>query len=155
MILSVQYFVGTTPLRKKKLDKKTKPGFAYLLSSFTAFRRTKYLITSRCSSYLLNRDLRHLSSLLTHLLILLSCSFLFNIPLLSQNLLPDGGFEFMRDDSCRSPIENFKKMRYWHRLQPTPDLFIGGCPYNEENFTFWDDTTTPYEGNNFAGIFSH
>ena len=58
----------------------------------------------------------------------------------------------MRDDSCRSPIENFKKMQYWHRLQPTPDLFIGGCPYNEADFNFWDATTTPYEGNNFLGI---
>lgn len=24
----------------------------------------------------------------------------------------------------------------------------------EENFIFWDGATTPYEGNNFAGIFS-
>ena len=81
--------------------------------------------------------------------------FLF-IPFLSysQNLLPDGGFEIESNSNCLSPEQGFNKMEYWYLLDATPDLFDGNCPFDESGFVFWDETIVPFEGNNYAGLWS-
>ncbi len=80
--------------------------------------------------------------------------FLVIIGLPAQNLLPDGSFEEVLYVECERPDQGFKKMRYWYLLDATPDLFEGNCRFNENEFNFWDEEVRPYDGKNYAGIWS-
>lgn len=75
-------------------------------------------------------------------------------PLAAQNLLPDGGFEKVLHSDCVSPEQGFKKTQFWYPLDATPDLFEKSCPFDELEFVFWDADIEPYEGNNYAGIWT-
>ena len=82
--------------------------------------------------------------------------FIFLLPHFSyaQNLLPDGSFEITSSNDCVSPDQGFKKMEYWYLLDATPDLFERRCDFNEVNFNFWDTSIQPFDGNNYAGLWS-
>ncbi len=74
--------------------------------------------------------------------------------IVAQNILPDGGFEKLRDQKCLSPEQSFNRLADWYKLDATPDLFDSNCAYEEKNFIFWDAASLPFEGNNFIGIWS-
>ena len=89
-------------------------------------------------------------------IILASCfmSFGFCTGLFSQNLIPNSGFEQLTDRDCTSPIQNFNSLEFWYLLDATPDLFIRRCPFQEEDFVFWDASLDAFDGENYAGIWS-
>lgn len=74
--------------------------------------------------------------------------------LFAQNLLPDGGFEQLTSSLCMDPDESFSRLEFWYPLDASPDLFVSNCTYSESDFIYWDESSTPYEGQNFAGIWS-
>ena len=74
--------------------------------------------------------------------------------LYGQNLIPDGGFEIVIDGECERPDQGFKRMKLWYLLDATPDFFEGTCNFDENDFVFWNDELTPFEGSNYAGIWS-
>jgi len=71
-----------------------------------------------------------------------------------QNLIPDGSFEVVSYDLCERPDIAFKKMKHWYSLDATPDFFEGRCSFNENEFIFWSEDIRPYEGQNYAGLWS-
>ncbi len=79
---------------------------------------------------------------------------LLAMPMRGQNLLLDGGFEILKSNDCRSPTEGFKQLEHWQLLDATPDLFVGNCPFDEREFIYWDESLQPFEGSNYAGIWS-
>jgi len=80
--------------------------------------------------------------------------FLYATFSFSQNLLPDGSFEQIIYAECERPDQGFKKMQYWYLLDATPDLFEGRCAFNEADFVFWEESAEPYDGQNYAGLWS-
>lgn len=80
--------------------------------------------------------------------------FLYATFSFSQNLLPDGSFEQVTYAECERPDQGFKKMKYWYLLDATPDLFEGRCAFNEADFVFWEASVEPYDGQNYAGLWS-
>ena len=74
--------------------------------------------------------------------------------LVSQNVLPNGGFENLNSSICMNPDESFSRLKDWYVLDATPDLFVGNCKYEDSEFVFWDAESEPFEGQNFVGIWS-
>jgi len=72
----------------------------------------------------------------------------------AQNLITDGSFENLNNGLCQDPNESFSRLQDWYSLDASPDLFVGNCPYEESEFVFWDDSTEPFDGQNFVGIWS-
>lgn len=105
-----------------------------------------------CKIYFNSSFIIHLSSLF--LFAFFFCGFLIHPTLFSQNLIPDGGFEELIEGDCLSPSQGFNKSRYWYLLDATPDLFEGGCDFNELDFVYWEEATRPFEGRNYAGLWS-
>ena len=99
---------------------------------------------------MLNVQLYQISAIVSCILYLV----ILPVFLPAQNLLPDGGFEKELVNNCASPVEAFKKLEHWYVLDATPDLFETGCYFNEDEFIFWEEGVTPYEGQNYAGIWS-
>lgn len=83
-------------------------------------------------------------------------SFILFFPsaLICQNLLPDGSFEIESQPGCVSPDQGFNKLAHWYLLDATPDLFETDCPFDESGFVFWDESTVPLDGKNYAGLWS-
>ncbi len=73
---------------------------------------------------------------------------------MAQEFIPDPGFESLASQICLAPDQSFSRLSHWYSLNATPDLFAGNCPYQEQNFVFWDASSTAYEGRNFVGIWS-
>ena len=71
-----------------------------------------------------------------------------------QNLIVDGSFENLIDNSCNTPDQSFGRLAEWYVLDATPDIFVSKCPFDETEFVFWDEDTEAYEGSNYVGLWS-
>lgn len=71
-----------------------------------------------------------------------------------QNILPDGGFEVLIDNTCFEPDKGFSHTAFWYSLDANPDLFTQRCSFDEEGLIFWDASSEPYAGENYAGLSS-
>ena len=68
-----------------------------------------------------------------------------------QNLIPDGGFE-KAVEICEKPDQAFRFSRSWYALDATPDLFVEGCRYDDDDNFFWKSTIMAYSGGSHAGL---
>lgn len=86
-------------------------------------------------------------------ILLLGCLLCVSL-MRSQNLIPDGDFEQLRDPFCTSPTEAFQFSSTWYTLDATPDLFQGGCVLDESGSVFWNADVSAFSGQNFVGLSS-
>jgi gliding motility-associated-like protein len=84
----------------------------------------------------------------------LSFSLLLSINLLpaQNNLLADGSFEKSGSSNCINPDKGFFSSPFWYVLDATPDLFVGGCSFEETENYFWKTSVSATDGKNFAGL---
>ena len=80
---------------------------------------------------------------------------LFHHFILSQNLIPDQGFEIISSTSNGNrPDVSFDNLELWYALDLNPDLFTSSCPFEESDFIFWSESTVAAEGSNYIGLWS-
>lgn len=80
--------------------------------------------------------------------------FVFHSSIEGQNLIPNGGFELLKNPTCDNPNQAFAFLDNWYVLDATPDFFQGNCLLDESGSYFWDRDVEAYQGRNFAGLSS-